>query len=159
MYTHCVWREKRKNIFFPYLLQSVFCSFLWSTSSLPFSPKLNLSLLPSRALYMYIYLLIWVPIFLYSLSPTPQFYSAAEASVLYASHPATPLLFPCCSSAWKYTLPWKANLSWHTGHTNPARADPPDKKRCTPSLQAASAYAGSFQGELCCLFRPEILDV
>lgn len=92
----CVQREKRLKIMtelcFPYLLHSVYCCFLWSTSLLSFSTKLNLSLPPSRALYIFIYMFIWVPISLYALIRTPPFYSATESSVPHMLYPSATLL-------------------------------------------------------------------
>lgn len=72
------------------------------------------SFLPSRVLYIFISIFIWVPTSLHSLLPTPPFYSATESSIPRTLCPSALLLlklFPYCSSAWKYSLPWKANLS------------------------------------------------
>lgn len=86
----CVWREKRlktmAEFYFPYLLQSVYCSFIWRTLLLS-STKFNLSLLPSRAFYLFIYILIWVPF-----PCTPSFLHLLLFCVLHKLHPSVTLL-------------------------------------------------------------------
>lgn len=77
----------------------------------------------------------------------------------YVHSPATLLLKPFSMLLSCLEIQLALESKSHPDPTRPARADPSNKKCCTSSLRAASAYVGRFQGDLCCLFRPEILNV